>query len=447
MKRIVANRSDMPIPRSQRLRTLVVSCVFPPEPVVSARTSAELAQELVHRGHAVTVITGFPNRPAGKPYAGYIRKFFSSERHYSGITLIRCFSTFSSESRVLSRALQNASFGLTSACAVLLARRPDVIYANTWAIIARGLLATVAKLRRIPLVTSVQDMYPEVLVAQHRLARASLLARLMRWIDSAIARSSSHVCVISERFQHIYATERGVPPSRLALIPNWIDIGTVDVGVTRDQFRLGRGISEDDFLLVYGGNVGVAAGVEILIEAMRYLHDHHRIRLLIAGEGTQLAACRELSRSIPEERVVLHSPWLAEETSAVLRAADVLLLSTQGDQSLVSVPSKLLSYMLAARPVIATAVPGSDLDRLIHRSQCGWVVTPDRPDLLAAKIREVARLSTAERQQRGENGRNYVLQHFAKDVCLPRLTQILEEAAMRQPGQRLGPHRTEGGST
>ncbi|MBK9091421.1 MAG: glycosyltransferase family 4 protein [Anaerolineae bacterium] len=405
-----------------------MSSVFPPEPVVSAQTSAQIAKTLAYTNHTVTVITSFPSRPAGKIFPGFFRKLVQRERSESGVEIVRCFSTLSPESRMFSRLLENLSFGLTGGWQVLTMPRPDAIYANTWPIVATGILFMVARLRRIPLVISVQDIYPEALIAQGRIKQNSVLARLVSWIDGVIARNSAHVIVISERFADIYREQRRVPAERLSLIPNWIDSNQIDINVTGQEYRRSIGIADQDFLVVYGGNVGVAAGVETVIEAMRLLVDTPAICLLIAGSGSQLAVCQQLASTLPGERVLFHSPWAAEETSQVLRAADLLVLPTQHEQSLASVPSKLLSYMLAGRPVLATAVSGSDLADLVTHAQCGWVVETDRPDLLSAQIREIVQLEPGERQRRGANGRRYVLQHFAKDACLPRLLRILEEA-------------------
>jgi colanic acid biosynthesis glycosyl transferase WcaI len=410
------------------MNVLIVSPVFPPEPIVSAQTTIQIAEEMRRIGHTVTIVTAFPNRPAGKLYPGFSRKLVQREQIESGIEIVRCFSTLSPESRMFSRLLENLSFGLTSGWQALVAKRPQVVYANTWPILATGLLFLVAKLRRIPLVISVQDVYPEALMTQQRIKDDSFLTRFLRWIDGVIARHSTHVIVISERFTEIYRDRRRVPPNLLSLVPNWIDSNQIDVNDSGQKFRLRTGIAATDFLLVYGGNVGVAAGVETVIDSMRLLANEPCIRLLVAGSGSQLATCQKSAQQIPGQPVLFHSPWAAEETSEVLRAADVLVLPTQREQSLASVPSKLLSYMLAGRPVLATAVPGSDLANLLSRSQCGWVVEPDRPDLLAAQIKEVTQLDPVERQRRGNSGREYVLQHFAKDVCLPEVIRILEQA-------------------
>lgn len=409
-------------------RAVVVSCVYPPEPVVSAQTSAQVAEKLRFQGHDVTVLTGFPNRPAGRLYPGVTRRFAKHESTESGVRLVRCFAALSPESSLFSRLLENLSFGLSSGWQLLTMRKPDVIYANSWPIIATGILFLIAKLRRIPLVISVQDVYPEALLSQNRLAEGGLPARLMNWIDGVIARGSAHVIVISERFVEIYRRSRRVPPTRLSLIPNWVDESQLDAGLPGEPYRAAREIKDGEFLVVYAGNVGAAAGVETAIESMRFLADAPDVRLLVAGSGSRLDSCRGMAEAFPG-KVLFHSPWHVADHPEVLRAANLLLLPTQGSQSLASVPSKLLSYMLAGRPVLATALAGSDLAELVVRADCGWVIAPDRPDLLAAKIREIMNLDADELRGKGENGRGYVVRHLTTRACLPKVTEILDKLA------------------
>lgn len=420
------------------MRCLVVSPVYPPEPVVSSQTTAQVAEAMAGRGHAVTVLTAFPSRPAGKLYAGYSRRPFRRQVEPNGIVVVRCFSLLSSESRMVSRFLENVSFGMTSGWMALTSRRPDVIYANTWPILATGMLTLVARLRRIPLVINVQDVYPESLVSQKRVGPDSWLVRLFRSIDRFIARSCHDVMVISESFATIYRGDRGVAPGRLHVVPNWVDGRSVSPDADRSRrYRSERHLPTDTFLVVYGGNVGVAAGVEAVVEAVGSLGDLPQLRLLIAGDGSSLAACRELADRIGGDRVLFHAPYLLEENSMILAAADILVLPTHGGQSMASVPSKLLAYMLAGRPIIAVALAGSDLAEMIEGSGCGWVVEPGRPGSLAEKLREVSGIGPEELSRRGLAGRQFALRNFTQETCLPRVVEILERAAKRDADQRI----------
>jgi colanic acid biosynthesis glycosyl transferase WcaI len=411
------------------MRVLVVSCVFPPEPVVSAQTSFQIAEELIQRGHEVRVITTVPSRPAGRYYAGYKRRLFQREQAQARFRIVRCLSIPSAESRLCSRFLENVSFGLTGGLAALTVPRPDVIYANTRPIFATGILFLVSKLRRVPLVISVQDVYPESLIAQQRMRPHNLMARWMRWLDGVIARGSQALIVISERFASVYRNERHVAPDRVYLVPNWMDSSLIVKDDQPDHFRSRKEIPHDAFVVAFGGNVGVAAGVETVIEAFQRLENARGPYLLVAGEGSQLADCQQLAREICEGRIVFHTPWLAQETSQVLRAADLLVLPTRGRQSLVSVPSKLVSYMLAARPVIALALPESDIAGVIEQSECGWIVPPDQPELLAAKIREIMEMDSRQLLRRGQAGRAFALKNLTREACLPHVVDVLEKAS------------------
>src|ERR1039458_5170759 len=151
------------------MRALLVTCVFPPEPVTSASTSYSLAQELSRRGYDVTVITPYPSRPGGRVFPGFRRRLFGRSRESGGIDVVRCFSTTSRTASLISRLSENVSFGLSGGLAMAMLRRPDVIYANTWPIFASGIAALVARFRRIPIVVSVQDVYPESLFSLGRL--------------------------------------------------------------------------------------------------------------------------------------------------------------------------------------------------------------------------------------------------------------------------------------
>ena len=408
------------------MRVAIVSCVFPPEPVVSSRTSGDLARHLAAGGHDVAVICPFPNRPNGRVFDGYSRRWRKREQ-LDGADVTRCFATLSRKSTLVSRLMENLSFGLTSMLAVFRAKKPDVLYSNSWPLFATGLVAFAARMRRIPYVVSVQDVYPDSLIAQRRIATNGFPARVLRWLDGLIARGAKAVIVLSENFANVYRRERGMDPERVHVIPNWLPSSAVDSDPAEGRaYRQSRGIAGDATLVVYGGNIGAAAGVDQVIDAFELLRGDD-IHLLIAGDGSEADACERRSRVLPH--VLMHRPWPAADTSRVLGAADLFVLPTQGEQGLVSVPSKLISYMLAAKPVLAIADPRSETARIVNEAGAGWIVAPGDVQAIAAAIRAAAASSSEERNARGQNARRYALEHFVSEACLPRVAAIVEEAA------------------
>lgn len=405
----------------------IVTPVYYPEPVISARTSTDLAEKLCSEGHQVTVITTYPNRPGGKLYDGYERKPWQYDSSFPGYRVLRCFSIISSQSNILSRFLENFSFGVVSALAVLFLEKPDVIYANTWPIFAQGLLALICKSRRIPLVLSIQDLYPESLSVQRRtIDTNSRVYRLLHTLDTWIAKNCISLLVISEQFKEIYVRNRGIAEPKITVVPNWINVSGTVTSADQD-LRKKHNIPDSAFLAVYGGNIGMAASVETLIQSYRYLPDNYY--LLVAGDGSHLNACQLLSAQVSSRQIKFYSPWPSTQTYPTYNSADLLVLPTLGTQSLVSLPSKILGYMFAGKPIIALASPGSELSRLIELSGCGWVVAPGDPQNLAKQIQYICQMDIAKRTAYGAAGKKYLLNHLTADVCVPKIFCVLEKAS------------------
>jgi colanic acid biosynthesis glycosyl transferase WcaI len=413
---------------------LVVTCVYPPEVVVSSKTSAAIAAGLALRGHDVTVFAPYPTR-AGAEGVGR-RAWFREERHPGGPRVIWCPTIPSRGATMRSRFVEYLTFGMSGSLAAVRVEGASVLYANTWPLVGVGFAALTAKLMRIPLVLSVQDIYPESLVAQGRLREAGLLFRALRGLDGVMARSARAVVVIAESFRRQYVRGRRVDPARVHVVPNWVESDSITPdSAGRAGIRERHGIPQGAFVVGYGGNVGPASGLEQVLGAFSELRTLTDAFLLVAGEGSRLAECRRQAETLGLDRVLFHTPWLQEETSDVLAAADLLLLPTQGDQALVSMPSKLISYMLASRPVLAVAPESSDLAEAIREAGCGWVVPSADARSLARKIRDLRETWDDEIRAKGRAGRAYALANFTEAACLPRVLDLIEaECARRREG-------------
>lgn len=413
------------------MRAVVITAVFPPEPVVSARTSFDVAKGLAERGHEVTVLAPFPSRPGGRLYPGFVRRLYKSESSNGGFRIIRCFALFSTTSSMRSRFGENISFGVTAAFRLLFLRRPAVLYLNTWPVLATSLAAVAARLRRIPTIVSVQDVYPESLVSQGRLASSSVIHRAILAIDRFVVRKAAGVILISPQFARHYAETRGLDESTMRVVPNWLSHeGTEESPEASAECRVRNGIPSDAFLLTYGGNVGAAAGVETIIDAFARPGIDPHVHLLVAGEGASLAACRRLAFRAAPDRIHFQPQWPGGLD--VLHAADVVVLSTRGAQSAASVPSKLISYLFSARPVIAMALEGSATAEVVREAGCGMVIPPDDVRRFAESVAAFSAMPAETRRELGRAGRAWALANVTRDVCLPVVLDLLEAKAARK---------------
>ena len=415
---------------ARRLHVTLVTAVFPPEAVVSSQTSAAIAVELRRRGHRVTVIAPFPSK-AGRQ-EGVARRRFGFASTVSPVwgRVIRCPTWFSRGAGLITRLVEYLTFGMTSTLAFFSTERPDVLYVNSWPLFGAGPIVAAARARRVPVVLSIQDVYPESLVAQGRFQEGSFAVRLMQATDGAIARHVFRAVVLDKDFRSTYARTRSLPEDRVEVIANFIapEVIVPDC-VDGVLIRKKHGIPAESLLAVYAGNVGPASGAEDLVRAFAYMPPQSALHLLVAGQGSNLEGCRRLSRELRCKQVAFESPWRVEDTSAVLAAADVLVLPTRGGQAVASMPSKIISYMLAARPMVVQATPGSPLATTVSAAECGVVVPPEDPRAMAMALMSFATLPPEVRRERGKAGRSYALAHFTPAVCLPVLVGLLELAA------------------
>ena len=177
--------------------------------------------------------------------------------------------------------------------------KPDVVYANTWAIVSMGLITAFCTWRGIPLVLNIQDIYPETAVNLGKLADRSLITRVLRYLDGRIVAKAAEIITISENFARFYHVDRRVPERKIHTVYNWMDNEAIRPGIRNGKFRREQKISADAFVILYAGNVGAVADVETLIKSIAVLRDtsdnYEKIAVIIAGDGSHRSACENLA--------------------------------------------------------------------------------------------------------------------------------------------------------
>lgn len=420
------------------MRVALVSAVFPPEPLTTAMTSSDLAEELARRGHDVIVVSPFPNRPSGRLRPG-VRRRLRAEESQAGVRVVHTWHTLSSTSSLASRGLENLSFGLTSAVQVACGARPDVAYVNTWPILAQSLARMAFAARGVPVVLSVQDIYPESLLGRADSGAYAAMARAMAMIDSATLRSSQRVIVISAGMRDFLVEQRGLDPALVEVVPNWLDERRFPAGLPRENdFRRSHGIGPEKFVAMFAGSLTQAAGLELYLEAAELLRNEPDFLLLLVGDGSRrLALEREIARRSIRNLRVVH-PLLPDDVPLVQASADVLLLSLTGDTAQSAAPSKQIAYMLSARPIIASVRDDSPPARILRRADAGLVVPQGDPQAVTRAIRTcIAHPDQA--RKKGENGRRFALAELSRAAVLPRLAGIVEQVGTLHAHGRVVP--------
>ncbi|MBV6750866.1 glycosyltransferase family 4 protein [Pseudomonas chlororaphis] len=407
------------------MKVIVASCVFPPEPVVSAKTSMDVARYLHDEGHEVVVACPTPSRNIAK--ADVERKISEMPQPFK---VARLSALASKKSGFFSRFIENISFGLSVFIFILKQRKVDLVYANVWPVFSLGLLVLACRIKGIKVVASIQDLYPESLSAQKRLKETSAIFKTLFFLDSWIAKKCDHIVVISEGFKSAFVERRGVKESKVTVIRNWVKSNQVEVcDRTEARTELARHLSitlgDETFVCVYGGNMGVASGLDELMQHVVLFKKD--VLFVLAGDGSLVPGLRELvSKSGCESKVKFIVPWPSEMTSLVFGAADVLLLPIAAGQEWASVPSKLITYMLSSRPIMLLTNKRSESAIELEKSGAGFCVEDRTDQAIFSCLDSLMELSPQERLSMGTSGRKYAENFYSSDVALAKINKIFE---------------------
>lgn len=411
---------------------VIANAVYPPEPVVSARMGRDLAEALVARGHRVTVLCPQPSRPPTANYSAYTspRVLESTE---NGVLVVRLPSFAWPQSSLLGRMWESASFGW-HACRYLNRQLtpPDALYVNGWPLFSQALFARYTHRSMAPLVLHIQDIYPEALLPKLPLLFRNATKRLLMLWDQNNVQRASAVVTISQTMRDVYRRSRGVPPEKVSIIHNWENEALFQKLPSRTEACAHYDISENRFTFLYLGNIGPVAGVDFLILTFHSARIPNA-QLVIAGDGSAKANCIQLAQKLAASHIHFVSDPDARNITLLQSLAHVCLLPVRKGAALSSIPSKLMSYLFSAKPVLATVDLGSDTAKTIREANCGWVGEPEDQNWLAGKMNDVATMPVEALERLGWHGREYGLATFSKSEGVKSLSDLILKAAHRKP--------------
>lgn len=393
----------------------IVTQWYPPEHAPFGHMMHELAQHLALRGWDVTVITGFPNHPSGIIFGGYRRRWLLEEQ-IDGVRVCRVWLATSPQRSMLNRLATFVSFTLTASLRLLHKAGPDIVFAPLQPLSLGLILPLIVRMRRARLVLNLQDLHPDTQIRLGMVKSATMI-RLLRRAERYAYQHCHGLTAISEAFR-THAIERGAPPNRTAVIPNWVDTSRISPSpALGEQFRVECGLTPDQFVVLWAGTLGLVSGIMLLAEVAQLLRDEPRIRFLVVGEGPLRAKLAARIEELALTNITLLPFQSEEKLVAVQNAGDVSLVTLGAGFADTSVPSKVLAYMAAGRAVVAATPRMSETARLIQAASAGIVVDSTDSSDLAAAIRELS-MNRARTRSLGEAGRDYVVRWLSRDSAL-----------------------------
>lgn len=401
---------------------LILTQWFPPEHAPIGHMLFELAQHLQQEGRQVEVVTGFPNHPTGSVFPPYKKRWRMVEL-MAGMKVTRLWLFTSPKRSFLTRALNFLSFVLRSFAYLLFRKPPALVFAVLQPLPLGFTLVLLSKIKGFKLVFNVQDLHPDVMI-DLGMIKSDTMKRALLGIERLAYRHADGLSVICPGFaDHVNA--RGASGA-VAVIPNWINVDEIRPMSPSGELLQKAGISQGAKVVLYAGTLGHVSGAGVALKAAQLARHRKDVFWLIVGEGPVLPELLAQATAMK----LLQVRFLPFQPRAILaelqNSATVSMVTLLPGKGTFSVPSKVLGYMAAAKPVVASVDVDSETARLIHASACGSVVPAGDAESLWDALQDLLDSST-KAESLGSSGRVYLEAHFSQQVVCRQYSEFLDE--------------------
>jgi putative colanic acid biosynthesis glycosyltransferase WcaI len=307
------------------------------------------------------------------------------------------------------------------------AYRPDAVLSSNTPLFAQS----VFQRRLDPAIRFVfwqQDVYS---VAMGDAARAKIpvvggaFAKLFQRFERKMLKRSDEIVIISDDFRPIL--ERwGIDRSRTTVVENWAGLDEIEPGPRHNDWSREHGV-DDAVVVLYAGTLGLKHNPNLLLQlAVRLADDKRDVRVVVISEGLGADWLAEHKRELGGlDNLVLLPFQPYDQLSQTLASADILVAILEPEAGVFSVPSKVLTYHCAGRPILGS-IPRENLAaRIIEREGSGAVTQPGDVE---AFVSAATRLLHDEplRKDMGERARNYAEKAFDIDRIGDEFEAVLE---------------------
>lgn len=384
-------------------RIVIISAVFPPEPVTSATLNYDLAKELA-KEHNVTVIRPKPTRPIGAAYDSHEisdKSFFTY--------LVDSYTH--PESSFLGRFRESIDFGHKSVEYIDAHHTEiDFVYNDGWQLFGLYLVAKTCVKYNIPYIVPIQDIYPECLLTKGHFPGfiKKIIKKLLMPIDTYYQKHAAKVRTISNEMADYLSKTRNIERQNYLVVNNWQNDEDFLKEICPPQ--------NEKIVFAYVGSINVHANVDLMIRAFSEAKIPNS-EFKIYGGGNQKEACQNLVRDLGLDNVSFDFVS-RHQIPEVQASADVLMLALPEGNGNLCLPSKLTSYMMSGKPVLASVDLNSATKRILEGEGCGIVVPPDKIEGIIKALTLFANMSREELNAMGKKSKCYAQKHLTRNANL-----------------------------
>lgn len=405
------------------MRILQIPGYFFPEKAASIYLEDNRQEAFSKAGFYTVVYTSRPQRGLSEEeYQEYKHK--NIEMMYDNHVEVHRFAMYREGKNPVLRALRYFLISAIQFWKGIWTKDIDLIYVASTPPTQGALAALIKKIKRVPFVYNLQDIFPDSLVGTGLAKKDGFLWKIGRCIENFTYRNADKIIVISQDFKkNIMA--KGVHEDKIVVVYNWVDQNAVkDIPRSENKLFAMYGLDPSKFYVTYNGNIGLTQNMDMLLEVAKALESNDDIDFVLVGNGAYLEQVKQIvaDRNISNVHLLPFQPY--EDISHVFSLGDVSLVISKPGVGANSVPSKTWSIMSASRPVLAN-FDENELKTIIEENNCGiFTKAGDKVAFTDAILKLYGDRSLCK--EMGKNGRQFVMDNLTKEAGTQKYVDVIK---------------------
>lgn len=403
------------------MKLLILTQYYPPETGAAQNRLHALAKRLSNNGVKVQVLTAMPNYPQMRVFKGYRSRLFKQEE-IDGIEVLRSWIFVKNSKSILLRLINYFSFVITALFAGIFGvRKANYILCESPPLFLGITAYILSRLKRAKLIFNVSDLWPES-AEKLGLISSPILLNMSRRLEEFLYRKS--VLVSGQTKGIVENISNRFPAKRVYWLPNGAELEYYLPDKRSGSWRADNGFDKNDILAFYGGILGHAQGLEVILLTASILKENTGIKFIIMGSGPCKDDLLVQHAKMGLNNVFFFDTVQKERMPEVLSAIDFSIIPLKKiDLFKGAIPSKIFESLAMKKPILL-GVEGEAKDLFIDEGQCGLAFTPEDHHELAEKVL----LLSSDKDKRIEMGnaaRAYVEQKFDRNKIADNFHQVL----------------------
>lgn len=395
------------------MKLLILTQYFPPEIGAPQNRLFELAVRLQKKGIDVSVLTAMPNYPQMKIHENYKGKCYCKEM-LNNLEIHRAWIYVSQSKAVISRLLNYFSFVISAFFVGLFKiKKQDVLMVESPPLFLGITAYLLAKLKGAKMVFNVSDLWPESAEKLEIINNKTLLSMATKLEEFCYRKAA----LISGQTQGIVKNISGrFPNKKVYWLKNGVDINFYDVNKTIEEnaWRKEHNYSSEDFILFYGGIIGHAQGLDVILNAAKELENYENIKFVLLGNGPEKERLLKLKAELGLNNLQFFDAVPKSQMQKIIMDTNASIIPLKRlDLFKGAIPSKIFENLALKKPIIL-GVEGEAEELFIQQGKCGVSFTPEDSKDLAKQILHLYDNPNLVKEL-GENGLAYVSENFNRD--------------------------------